>query len=386
MKSKADGNTCAPNVGAVIVCAGKGERTGLPYNKIFHIIGQKTVLETTLDKFKAASIPHITVVCSPADESRVKELVSPYGATVVKGGDTRAKSVYNGLKARPCDIVVIHDGARPFVSQDLISRSVISAEQFGSGIAAVRCTDTVKRVGADGIVESLPRSELYNAQTPQTFKYGEILSAYERCNGGDGYTDDAEVYAAAGYSPRLIDGEPENVKITVPSDLIKTLPNSARIGIGFDIHRIIENRPLVLGGVKLDTEFGLDGHSDADVLTHAIMDALLSAADLPDIGVLFPDTDDRFLGISSMTLLDDVTKRVRECGMIISSISAVVIAQRPKLAPHIRAIRNSLAEALDINVSLINVSATTAERLGLIGDGKAIAADAACILTENTEK
>ena len=143
MKSKADGNTCAPNVGAVIVCAGKGERTGLPYNKIFHIIGQKTVLETTLDKFKAASIPHITVVCSTADESCVKELVSPYGATVTLGGDTRAQSVYNGLKARPCDIVVIHDGARPFVSQDLISRSVISAEQFGSGIAAVRCTDTV---------------------------------------------------------------------------------------------------------------------------------------------------------------------------------------------------------------------------------------------------
>ena len=147
-------------------------------------------------------------------------------------------------------------------------------------------------------------------QTPQTFRYSEILSAYER--GAANCTDDAEVYAAAGYSPRLIEGNYDNIKITVASDLYRSLPRSCRIGAGFDVHRLVKNRPLILGGVNIEYDLGLDGHSDADVLTHAIMDALLSAAGLPDIGVLFPDTDDKFLGASSIELLKDVTNRVKK--------------------------------------------------------------------------
>lgn len=203
MKSKTDCNVCAATVGAVILCAGKGERTGLTYNKVLHMLGQKTVLETTLDIFSGInSITDITVVASDADFSRIEEIVADYPrTTVVKGGDTRAQSVYNGLKARPCDIVVIHDGARPFVTEDLILRSIKSAVEHGSGIVAVRSVDTVKRVNSDGEVQSLPRAELYNMQTPQTFRYAEILSAYER--GAANCTDDAEVYAAAGYSPQI---------------------------------------------------------------------------------------------------------------------------------------------------------------------------------------
>lgn len=292
MKSKTDCNVCAATVGAVILCAGKGERTGLTYNKVLHMLGRKTVLETALDVFSGInSITDITVVASDADFSRIEEIVADYPrTTVVKGGDTRAQSVYNGLKARPCDIVVIHDGARPFVTEDLILRSIKSAVEHGSGIVAVRSVDTVKRVNSDGEVQSLPRAELYNMQTPQTFRYSEILSAYER--GAANCTDDAEVYAAAGYSPRLIEGNYDNIKITVASDLYRSLPRSCRIGAGFDVHRLVKNRPLILGGVNIEYDLGLDGHSDADVLTHAIMDALLSAAGLPDIGVLFPDTDD----------------------------------------------------------------------------------------------
>lgn len=371
-------------VGAVIVCAGKGERTGLPYNKILHQIGHKTVLETTLDKFICTDVDHITVVAAKDDIERISELTSEYPiVSVVEGGKTRAQSVFAGLKAYPCDIAVIHDGARPFVTPDIISNAISSARRYGSGIAAVPAIDTVKRVSANGKVTSLPRAELFNMQTPQAFRYDEIMNAYSTVSGE--FTDDGEVYEKAGYSPRLVEGSYDNVKITTATDLIRTVPSSCKIGIGFDVHRLAENRKLILGGVQIDYDRGLDGHSDADVLTHAIMDALLSAAGLPDIGVLFPDTDDKYLGISSIELLKDVAARIAECGCGIGNISAVIIAQRPKLAPIIYDIRLKLSSTLGIDLSKINVSATTTERLGLIGNGDAIATSASCILTENNK-
>ncbi|MDE6028996.1 MAG: 2-C-methyl-D-erythritol 4-phosphate cytidylyltransferase [Clostridiales bacterium] len=382
-------NTNVPlNIAAVIVCAGKGERSGLAYNKILHLIGRKTVLEKSLDAFSCTRVKHITVVTAEDDIAAVRSITSAYDdITVVLGGATRAQSVYAGLKAYPCDVVLIHDGARPFVSPAVIERTVDSAIERGSGIAAVPCVDTVKRV-RNGKVQSMPRAELFNAQTPQAFRYAEIMDAYARAVGT--FTDDAEVYESAGYSPCLVDGEYDNVKLTTPADF--TAPTkSSRIGVGFDLHRLVEGRKLILGGVTLDYRLGLLGHSDADVLTHAIMDALLSAADLPDIGVLFPDTDDRYLGISSITLLKQVLGEVTRKGYGIGNISAVVIAQQPKLAPIIPDIRRSLASALGICIKQINVSATTTERLGLIGEGNAIAANASCILnalstpTENTD-
>ncbi len=370
------------NIAAVIVCAGKGERSGLPYNKILHLIGRKTVLEKSVDVFLRTRVNHITVVTSPDDISAVRDIASAYDdITVVVGGDTRAQSVYLGLQAYPCDIVLIHDGARPYVSEDIIERAIDSAIEYGSGIAAVPCVDTVKRVQY-GKAHSLPRAELFNAQTPQAFRYSEISDAYSRADGV--FTDDAEVYESADYTPRLIDGSYDNKKLTTPADFISPA-KSSRIGIGFDLHRLVEGRKLILGGVTIDYRLGLLGHSDADVLTHAIMDALLSAADLPDIGVLFPDTDDKYLGISSITLLKQVLGEVERKGYIIGNISAVVIAQSPKLAPVIPDIRRSLADALNIEINQINVSATTTEKLGLIGESNAIAANASCILTENTD-
>ena len=381
MKSNTDARV--KSIAAVIVCAGKGERSGLPYNKVLHQIGHKTVLERVLDTFTQTEVGHITVVTSPTDLQAIQSITAEYDdVTVVIGGATRTESVFAGLKAHACDIVVIHDGARPFVSTQTITRAVESAIRYGSGIAAVPSVDTVKRVDNSGAAHSLPRAELYNAQTPQAFRYAEILKAYQTARGT--FTDDAEVYESAGYSPRLVSGEYDNIKVTTPNDFIGILPQNCRIGVGFDLHRLVENRKLILGGVTIDYEKGLLGHSDADVLTHAIMDALLSAANLPDIGVLFPDTDDKYLGISSITLLKEVVNKVKQCGLNIGNISAVVIAQRPKLAPIIADIRQSLADAIGINVFQINVSATTTERMGLIGSGDAIAANASCILTENT--
>lgn len=384
MKFKTDPCSCGYSVSAVIVCAGKGERTGLPYNKVLHVIGKKTVLETVLDTFTQTGIfDRITVVSSETDKPRIADIASRYdGVSVVIGGATRSESVLNGLLDYRSDIVVIHDGARPYASAELIKRSIISAAKKGSGIAAVKCTDTVKRRTDDGKVISLPRSELYNTQTPQTFVYDRILEAYRKTEGA--FTDDAEVYENAGFSPVLIDGEYENIKITTATDLMRELPGEYRIGAGFDVHRLVENRPLILGGTEIKYELGLLGHSDADVLTHAVMDALLSAAGCPDIGVLFPDTDDKYKGISSLLLLEQVVKLVDERGYDIKNISAVVAAQRPKLAPHILDIRATLAKTLGIDIERINISATTTEQLGLIGEGKAIAANATCLLSEKT--
>lgn len=384
MKYKPDER--APDIGAVIVCAGKGERTGLPYNKVLYAVGRKTVLESTLDKFLALpEISHVTVVAAQSDLETVKELTLPYPeVSVVTGGNTRSQSVYNGLKAHECDIVLIHDGARPFVDEQTIKDSIASAARYGSGIAAVPAVDTVKRINADGALASLPRNELYNVQTPQTFRYRDITNAYEKALATDRtFTDDAEVYEYAGYAPRPVQGTYENVKITTAGDLLRAAPPSCKIGAGFDLHLLVENRALILGGVEIDYPLGLSGHSDADVLTHAVMDALLSAADLPDIGVLFPDTDDKYLGVSSMLLLDRVVNEVKARGYAIGNVSAVVIAQQPKLAPVIYNIRKSLAAALGVTVDKVNVSASTTERLGIIGEGKAIAATASCILTEN---
>lgn len=378
MKFKTDARL---SVAAVVVCAGRGQRSGLPYNKVLHCIGCKTVLESVLDVLCRTEVEHITVVSSPEDLVRITELTAEYSnTTVVIGGETRAQSVVNGLKAHECDIVVIHDGARPFVTEDIIARSIDSAVRYGSGIAAVKSIDTVKRVTADGVT-ALPRDELYNVQTPQTFRYSEILSAYDSMTGAP--TDDAEVYERAGFSPRLIEGDYSNKKLTTPADLLG-LSKGCKIGVGFDLHRLVTDRKLILGGVEIPYELGLLGHSDADVLTHAIMDALLSAANLSDIGALFPDTDERYKGISSMTLLSDVLARITDGGYAIGNISAVVMAQKPKLAPHIDGIRNSLCAALAIDKSRINVSATTTEGIGLIGEGNAIAVSAACILTENS--
>ena len=368
-------------VGAVIVCAGRGERTGLSYNKILYNLGHKTVLETTLDKFVQAHVDKIVLVISPDDKAAIDELRAPYPNTCTCfGGETRSVSVQNGLKALPdCDIVVIHDGARPYIDPDIIDKSIVSSINFGSGIVAVPTVDTVKEVTDGRIERSIRRDRLYNMQTPQTFRYNEIVKAYNTVLGS--FTDDAEVYEKAGYTPRIVVGSYDNVKITTHNDLLRTLPSSMRVGIGFDVHRLVEGRPLILGGVHINYAKGLLGHSDADVLVHAVMDALLSAADLPDIGVLFPDTDPEYENISSMLLLDRVLERVADKGYTINSVSCVIIAQQPKMAPHIQEIRKNLAARLNLSIDRVNVSATTTENLGVIADGNAIASSASCLLS-----
>lgn len=366
---------------AVVLCGGVGARTGLTYNKILHYIGKKTVLEHVLCAFRASEIGQIAVVYHPLDRDAVANIVRDYDDVVLtEGGDTRTQSVQNGLRAlRACDIVAIHDGARPFVTSELINATVRSATKYGSGIAAVRATDTVRPAENGVLRPGPPRHTLWHMQTPQTFSYPLLIEAYEKIQGD--YTDDAEVFMRAGHECRIVEGDPANRKITTQSDIFACDANG-KIGTGFDVHPFAEGRKLILGGVTLDYPRGLLGHSDADALTHAIMDAMLSAAGLRDIGVLFPDDDPATENIGSFVLLDRVAELVREKGYAVRCVSAVILAQAPKMAPYIPQMRVLLAERLHISLENIDISATTTERLGIIGEEKGIAASAVAQLTK----
>ncbi|MDE6398495.1 MAG: 2-C-methyl-D-erythritol 4-phosphate cytidylyltransferase, partial [Clostridiales bacterium] len=269
-----------PDICALILCAGTGTRTGLPYNKILYTLGKKPILQTTLDAFAQSCVTRIVLAVQPCDEQAVRELAAPYkNVTIATGGNTRTQSVRNGLRAaKGCDIVAIHDGARPFVTPALINATVQSAQAYGSGIAAVPAVDTIKEAHDGAITKSLPREDLWCMQTPQTFSYLLICQAYEQIAGD--YTDDAEVFLRAGHIPRIVRGEYDNTKVTTPSDLLRGSPAHTKIGTGFDVHPLSAERKLILGGVEIAHDKGLLGHSDGDVLTHAIMDALLSAAGL----------------------------------------------------------------------------------------------------------
>ena len=378
MKSFAEGS--AVRVSALLLCAGSGERTKLSYNKVLYNIGKKTVLEYALDALTDSYVDDIYVVINPADADKIEELIKSYGGIkTVYGGDTRTQSVRNGISAvEDCDILVIHDGARPHVSSELINAAIKSAITHGSGVAAVKSVDTVREVHDGVILKSLDRNSLYLMQTPQVFSFPLIKAAYESVEGD--YTDDAEVFSLAGNEVHIVDGEYSNRKVTTPADLFNIDPARARIGAGFDVHPLKKGRDLIVGGVKLDYDKGLDGHSDADVLAHAVTDALLSAAGLPDIGVLFPDTDPKYKGADSMLLLKEVAKKVRAKGFTVGSISAVIMAEKPKMAPHIAIMRANIASAVGINIEHINISATTTEHLGVVGEEKGMAASCTCLI------
>lgn len=362
-------------ISSIILCGGKGIRSGSKKNKVLCYFGIKTALEYCLDAFAPFCNEQI-VVSAKEDLAEATALSTPYGAKVVLGGDTRTESVRNGLAAASGDIVLIHDGARPFVSAKTIDECIISTIRNGSGIAAVKAVDALKTVSGGTITDEIPRESLYQMQTPQAFRLSDIKSAYEKATGT--FTDDSAVYKEAGFVPYIVLGSAANKKITTPEDMIST-PPCQKIGCGMDFHTFAENRKLILGGVQIPYSMGLIGNSDADVVTHAIMDGLLSAVGEPDIGVLFPCTDE-YKDADSIELLRQVVQKVANHGRKIISVSVTIMAQAPKMMGHIPAMRKALSEAMNISTAAINISATTTEGLGVIGEGKGIAAGAVCLL------
>jgi len=389
--------TGSSGVAAVVPAAGRGERFGAAGPKALIPLRGRPLVEYALAALSAAPAVDAIVVAAPFDavEPITRAVRRAAGAklvAVVPGGQDRQASVALGLAALPAEarIVLVHDGARPLVPVSLIGAVAAAAAEDGAATAAVPVDETVKR-GADGWVrETVDRAGLFRVQTPQAFQRALLEEAHREAErAGFRGTDDAALVERLGHPVRLVPGAPENLKVTVPADLTlaeallrrdEPAPPAPRVGIGFDAHRLAPGRPLVLGGVTIPFPRGLDGHSDADVIAHAVMDALLGAAGRGDIGALFPPGDPAYRGADSMRLLGRVRVLLAEHGWRAAHIDVVVMAEAPRLAPHAEAMRAAMARALETDPSRISIKATTLEGMGAIGREEGIAAQAVASL------
>ena len=373
---------------AVLVAAGRGTRAGLDANKVFYPVEGRSPLSRSLDAIAQTGLYEgIVLVLAKDDFLAYRALAEREGAcplvkSVVAGGKTRQESVFAGLKVVPESVewVSIHDAARPFAGEALFRATLDAARETGSGVISTDVTDTVKRVEEGRAVETLDRERLRAVQTPQSFRREEILRAHLAAL-ADGFagTDDASLYEREFGSATLVtaDGARENVKLTHRGDFLR---GDVRMGTGYDVHRLVEGRPLVLGGVTIPWEKGLLGHSDADVALHALMDAMLGALGEGDIGRHFPDSDEQYRGIASTELLRRVVELTRNKGYRVGNCDVTIVAQAPKLAPYIEEMRANVARVLGVDVSRVNIKATTTERLGFEGEGLGVSAQAVAVM------
>lgn len=377
-------NAVPSSVTAVICAAGRGERAGFEKNKLLVPFGGRTVLERTISAFDLPAVTEILVTASAADMDEISALCARFArARVVSGGATRSESVYNALKQATGELVLVHDGARPFVKAETILSCICSVYQFGSGVCAVPSVDTVALTDKDGKISDVPpRESAFCVQTPQGFYTKELLLAYERAfaGGKTSYTDDSSVYAAFIGAPRVCAGARDNKKLTYAEDFTESF---ARVGFGVDTHAFGKEQDfIVLAGVKIPSASGLVAHSDGDVLAHAVMDAMLSAAGLKDIGHYFPDSDEKWRGADSMKMLSTVKTLLAERGYAVKNLSVAIQAERPRLAKYIDGMRAALARALGADINAVGISAGTNEGLGYVGEGKGITVNAYVLLSE----
>lgn len=377
------------NCSAIVLAAGESRRMNGENKQFLLIDGIPVLIRALLAFEECAEITEIVVAAREADHEAIRALCGVYRVTklrtVVSGGATRAESASRafGEISENAELVAVHDGARPFVTSGLIAAVLEAARETGAAIPAVPVKDTIKRTENGEIVETPDRSALFAAQTPQVFSVGLYRRMLALGDGNEGVTDDSMLAERLGVRVRLVEGDPTNRKITTPEDMTggaARLPKRNRIGHGYDVHRLVPERRLVLGGVEIPYELGLLGHSDADVLAHAVMDALLGALALGDIGKHFPDTDPAYEGADSIALLRRVVGLARERGYRLVNLDATVSAEKPKLAPYIVKMRERLAEACEASVDSVSVKATTEEGLGLKGAG--IGATCVCLLEE----
>jgi 2-C-methyl-D-erythritol 4-phosphate cytidylyltransferase / 2-C-methyl-D-erythritol 2,4-cyclodiphosphate synthase len=391
------GVTSSPPVVSVIIAAGgRGTRLGADLPKQFLEIGGRSLLERSVERF--AIHPGITevIVAVPAAflqavAARMNELGWPQ-VRCVEGGARRQDSVANAVARARADaaVIAIHDAARPFVSAALIDRTIAAAIEHGAAIAALPVRDTVKQAGgartdrSRPIAATLPREDIFLAQTPQAFRRDVLLRALETGRElGLEASDEAMLAERAGWPAHLVAGDPANMKITTPEDLEEARARfepAIRIGTGYDLHRLAEGRPLILGGVTIPFDKGLDGHSDADIVCHAVTDAVLGAAAAGDIGRLFPDTDPRWKGADSLELLRLAVAHLRSQGYRVSNVDVTVIAQRPKLLPHLAAMQANLASALEVTPAAVSIKGKTNEQVDSMGRGESMACHAVALV------
>lgn len=383
-------------VGAIIVGGGSSARMG--FDKLLHPINGVCVLQLATLKMDQHPAIDSLVLVAGQNINTVRDIFKKNPTkkplAIVPGGSFRAASVQAGLLAgQKTDLIAIHDAARPFVSAQLISRTVEAAEKTGAAAPATFVKDTIKQLQKTGdlVQKTLPRPLLRAVQTPQVFcrtAYEKALSSLTR-HQLKSVTDDCMVMELAKKEVMLVEGEEENRKITTPQDLPEKAQNLApimRIGHGYDVHRLVPERPLILGGVTVPNSLGLLGHSDADVLLHAVCDAILGAAGLGDIGRHFPDSDQSYKNANSMVLFAHVAGLIKANGWCLCNLDANILCQRPKLAPHIPAMQANIAKVLCCHKNAVSVKATTEEGLGFTGQEKGIAAHCVVLLQKRAEE
>jgi 2-C-methyl-D-erythritol 4-phosphate cytidylyltransferase / 2-C-methyl-D-erythritol 2,4-cyclodiphosphate synthase len=376
------------SVSVIIAAGGQGRRLGAGVPKQWLALGGRTLLERSVAAFDThPRVTEIIIVVPPGTtDAPVPATVTP--RRIVMGGARRQDSVAAGFAAVSADasVILVHDAARPFVTADVIDRAIDGAIAGGAVVPAVPVHDTVKQVapGDTRVVGTLPRETLFLAQTPQAFRRDVLAAAIDAGRGGASGTDEAMLAEQAGHEVRLVAGDDANVKITTAADLERaragSSPPAFRIGTGYDLHVFAEGRPLILGGVRIPHDRGLRGHSDADAVCHAVTDAILGAANLGDIGRLFPDTDPRHKDADSLVLLADAASRVRDAGWQVVNVDVVVIAERPKIAPHAAAMQASLAGPLGVDPGAIAIKGKTNEGVDATGRGEALAVHAVALI------
>lgn len=378
------------SVGAIIVAAGRGDRMGAPVPKQLLDVGGRSVLQHSVAAFdRHPDVAELVVVLPPEFVAEGSTLVGPTSrrCAIVAGGDRRQDSVRLGASALSAavDVVLVHDAARPFANAPLIDRVLAGVAEAGAAVPAVAVRDTVKRADPNSgrVAETIPRDHLWLAQTPQGFRRAVLDAAIQMGQRGVAATDEAMLAEQAGHPVAIVAGDDDNVKLTTPADLAAARARvlaGGRVGSGYDLHRLAEGRPLVLAGVTVPFDRGPFGHSDGDVLSHAIVDAIFGAAGAGDIGQHFPDTDPAWKGAAGLDLLRRAVTIVRDRGWEVANADATVILERPKLAPHIGAMRERLAATLGVSIDRVSVKAKTNEGVDAVGRGEAIAAHAIAVL------
>ena len=377
-------------VGAIILAAGSSQRMG-DIDKLFAPLGEKPLLAWSVDTCQKCDLVQQTVVVLNDERlelgKKLKEARGWSKATICLGGARRQDSVAEGLRQlEDCDWVVIHDGARPFLTLDSIENGLKTAAETGAAIAAVPVKDTMKLINGERLItETLRRDRLWAAQTPQIFRFDIITEAYSGLTAE--LTDDAAAAERLGYRVKIYRGSYDNIKVTTLEDLkvaevIAQEKKEMRVGIGYDAHPLAPGRKLILGGVELPFDKGLLGHSDADVASHAIIDALLGAACLGNIGTLFPPEEPRYENISSLVLLSEVGNLLRREGFRIANIDVTIMAGHPRLSPFIEEMRCRVAQALGIDSAQVAIKASSNNGLGFVGREEGIAAHSVALVQE----
>ncbi len=380
----------------IMLAGGRGSRMNAGFNKVLMSVRGRTVIRRSVEAF-ASFADDMVVVARPEEQAAILEGIDtgalPFPLHFAPGGETRQASVLNGLNAispDPEDVILIHDAARCLVDVETIRRVIRSVTECGTGIPGIPASSTFKVCDGDSFIQYTPdRASLFEVQTPQGFTAGKIIPFARKAAQEDFLTtDDAALLEHYGIPVKVVPGSVNNIKLTAPEDLPRARTilggavSSMRVGYGYDVHCLVPERDLILCGVSVPYELGLLGHSDADVALHALMDAMLGACALGDIGAHFPDTDERYRGVSSLLLLKETVRILAESGYRVYNADVTIVAQKPKLLPYIPRMKETVAEALSLPVSFVSVKATTTERLGFEGRMEGISASAVCTVTE----